>query len=207
MDSRIFAGKAWGIPAGGGIVDFNEADLKLLLSTAAGFAKTLFKVSGGIILSLGFVGCYLLLRSSWLPIYPFEDLTKIKTSTKNFKGICKDDLLSFISGGDKLTFPISFIRHIRSAGHACKTRITLLDWSKYIIYDDDNEGLSLNFISTGGIQNIKLFGDCNLVLTGADIKEVDVMKDNILSFLDRKEEDIYDVLGKKLMEKFFYPGE
>jgi len=207
MDSKFIAGKAWGIPAGGAIVNLNDADLKLVLSTAAGFAKALFKVSSGIMLSLGFVGCYLFLRSSWLSIYPFDALTKIKTSVKNFKGICKDDQLTFISGGDKLTFPISFIRNIMSDGHALRTRVSLLDGSTYIIYDDDNEGLSLNFISTGGIQNIKLFGDHKLTLFGTDIKEVDVMKNNMLSFLDRKEEDIYDVLGKKLMEKFFYPGE
>ncbi len=205
MDTKLIAGKAWGVPIGGTIINLNDADLKYVLSTAAGFAKALFKFSAGTVLSLGFLGCYLLLRNSWFSSYTFDTLVKIKTSKQNFKGICNNNQLSFVCNNNRLTIPITYITDIREYGFPI-TEISLFDGSSYTIHEDDNENLSLDFISIAGFQKIGLFSN-NLKLTGTDIKEVDVMKNNMISFLERKEQNIHNILGKELMEKFFYPGQ
>lgn len=205
MDTKLITGKAWGVPVGGTIVNLNDADLKYVLSAAAGFAKTLFKFTAGTVLSLGFLGCYLLLRNGWFSFYTFDTLVKIKTSKQNFKGICNNDQLSFVCNNNRLTIPITYITNIQEYVSSFITKIHLFDGSSYTIDKDDNKNLSLDFISIAGSQKIELFGN-NLKLTGTDVKEVDVMKNNMVSFLEREEQNIYDILGKELMEKFFYPG-
>jgi hypothetical protein len=214
MDAKIIGGKAFGIPAGGTIINLNSADITAILSSAAGLAKSLFSFAGkGLLLSAGLVGLYLALSSNKeYKGMRLGVMSKIDTGSRKFYGICVDEMLTAYCGGEKLLIPTEYINYIARKTfffRDSELEIVLFDGS---IYKWTGGGeTSLSFLTTVGKQSITMgqhysnLGSYGCI-SGGTVQERDSLITGLNNFLEEKDESIVNLMGKEKFEKFFYPS-
>ncbi len=208
MDVKLFRGDIWGVPIGGSLVSITSAEIAGTLSAASGLAKALFFISAsGLALATGLAGLYLFLRSRRESV-PLNVMTEITSHSRSFKGICISDVLTCKSDGQSLSIPIPYIKRVEKELFEKVYSVQLYDNSNYKLegFIGPNSRLSLRFLTSLGEQRVELNPQENVRMEGCVISEIEKLKMDLIKFLDARNGDIVQLIGKGTFETFFYPG-
>lgn len=171
MEAKGFGGSVAGIPVRGGIVSINSADAATIITAVSGLIMTTAKVAmvGGLALGL-FALLFKGLEANVSSKVPILSLARIKNLKRNFLGICINETIECLTGGQILKIPTFTINKIKTLycgllNQSAETfygySISLIDGSSYSRCIPITK--QLNFLTISGEQRTDFF--CKEIVT------------------------------------------
>lgn len=166
MKAKGFVGSIAGIPARGGVINIDSADVATMLTATSGLVRAMSSVlmtGGKIATGLGLLALLLNeLSTKNSPKIPIQSLAKIETTDRDFLGICKDDFFECFCEDEELKIPTRTINSIEasftgflSSGELSGYNINLVDGSSF--YDCKPISNKLSFLTICGEQKTVFF--------------------------------------------------